>query len=897
MPNLPARIRALWKVLRHSHRLDGDMAEEMRFHVDSEAERLAREHGLDAVEAQRQARVRFGGIEKYREAGRDARGRQWLDAVSLDVRLGFRMLVKHLGLTVVAGSAIAVAIAIGAGFFEVIGDFLEPVVPLPQGDRIVSLQYTSEQGGTERSILHDVARWREGLASVDHVGAFRPVSVNLISGDAPPFVVRVAEISASAFEIAQTPPLLGRYLVANDEREGAERVLLLGHDVWQSTFGGDPSIVGRVVKLGVESHTIVGVMPSGFRFPVNHHYWTPLRLDASRFQPLKGPRVFVFGRLAPGASMEQAQAELDAHRYSMAAAYPREYERLRPHVYPYTREHADMDDPVTMWMFQLARLLIGGLVVIVAANVAILMYARTTARSGEISLRSALGASRRRILAQLFTEALALSSVGAVAGLAISQVWLWKFQEQVQTSEAVPFWLTFKLSMPTVVYALALAALAAIIFGVVPGLKVTRGQLQNVLRELGGATKPRLGRTWTFLVVAQVTLAVTALPLSLFVLWQIVRSEVVAAGFPVERFVTAVVMLGDDAFGAGGEQDANARASLVRARQLELTSRLEAEPSVAAVTFSSHIPGDVELFRDIEFADAAANADQPSAAVMRAAPELFATYDVKIVAGRFFNRGDRDSTTNGVIVNRHFVEEFTGASAVLGRQFRYSQQAPGGDAARPSPWYEVIGVVDDFPAFRLEPGVEAQATVYHPAAAGDIHPVVMSVRLRGAVPDGFVGRFRQIAAEVDPALQLRGAMLLATFYDTKRTALRFLAVAVAIVTLSVLLLSAAGIYALMSFTVARRTREIGIRAALGAHPRRLLLSVFGRVLLQIAAGVVLGSVLSAILLSASSITPGEAGILLVAVAAIMAAVGLMAAVGPALRSLRVDPSEALRAEA
>ena len=817
-----------------------------------------------------------------------------LDAFSLDARLAFRMMLKSWGLTVVAGSAIAVAIAIGASFFEVVGGFLDPVVPLPQGDRIVSLQYATEPGNAQRRILHDFERWRQGLTTVDHVGAFRSISLNLNTGDAPPTAIRVTEISAVGFELAQTPPLLGRYLLSSDEAPGAQRVLVLGHEAWQTKFRSDPGVVGRAVKLGADSHTIVGVMPTGFRFPINDQYWAPLRFDAGRFPPFQGPSIYVFARLAPGASIEQARAELDASRNSIAAAYPKDYERVRAYVHPYTREHSDVDDPTSMWIFQLARLLISGLVVIVSANVAILMYARTTARSSEVSLRSALGASRRRILMQLFIEALAVSSLGAAAGLAISQFALWKLQSVLQASETVPFWLTFNLSPSTVVYALALAVLSAAIFGVLPGLKVTSGPLQNVLRELGGGTKARLGATWTFLVVAQVALAVAALPLSLFVLWQVARSELVAAGFPVEQFVTARMMLGEDSLGPRGpEQSGDVWRAHLRTRQLELTARLEAEPGVAAVTFSNFIPGDIEMFRGIEFDDPALDAHRPSAAVMRAAPELFATYDVKIIAGRFFSTGDRDSTTDSVVVNRRFVEEFLRGSAVLGRQFRYRSSFEGNG---PSKLYQVIGVIDDFPAFRLEPGIEAQATVYHPAAPGDISPV-LSVRLRGPVPDGFVGRFRQIAAEIDPTLQLGGLMPLSVAYDEKRRAMRLLASGVSIVTGSVLLLSAAGIYALMSFIVARRTREIGIRAALGAHPRRLLMSVFGRVLWQIAAGVALGSVVSAVLLSASPVTLREAGYLLGAVAIIMIAAGAMAAVGPALRSLRIHPSEALRADA
>jgi putative ABC transport system permease protein len=888
-----ARIRALWKTFGRSRQREGEMAEEMRFHIESEAERLRRQ-GLDPEEARRQAHVRFGGIEKYKEAGRDERGRQWLDALSLDARLGVRMLVKSWGLTLVAGSAIAVAIAIGAGFFELLGDVLEPVVPLPQGDRIVSLQYATDPGNTERRIARDFAQWRDGLTSIEHIGAFRRISLNLTAGDGLPTVIPVTEISASGFDLAQVPPLLGRYLLASDEQQGAQRVLLLGYDAWHSKFGADPGIVGRVVKLGAEAHTIVGVMPIGFRFPVNNQCWVPLRFDPARFPPLQGPPIFVFGRLAPGASMQQAQAELETARHSSAARYPKEYERLRPYVLPYTREHSGTDDPVLLWMFQLARLLVSGLVVIVAANVAILMYARTTTRNVEMSLRSALGASRRRILMQLFTEALALSSVGAAVGLALSQVGLWKLQSQLQTSGSTPFWLTFSLSTPTVIYAFALAAMAAVIFGVVPGLRVTGAPLQNVLRELGGATKVRLGGTWTFLVVAQVALAVAALPLSLYVLWQVARSEVVAAGFPVEQFVTAEIALGEDSLGPKGtEQDGRVWMAHLGARQRELMARLQAEPGVSGVTFSSHIPGDVEMFLKMEFAGSAARAEGSTGAVMRVAPDMFSVYDAKLIAGRAFTAGDRSSTTNGVVVNRRFVEEFMRGSGVLGQQFRY----PNGEGYGLPQWYEVIGVVDDFPAFRLEPGVEAQATVYHPAAPGDIGWVVMSVRLRGASPDGFVPKFRQIAAQVDPTLQLHEVMPLTAAYDERRAALRLLALAVGVVTLSVLLLSAAGIYALMSFTVARRTREIGIRAALGAHPRRLLWNVFGRVLWQIAAGVLLGSIVSAGLLSASTITTSEAVSLIIAVAVIMTAVGVMAASGPAMRSLRIHPSEALRAEA
>lgn len=216
------RVPSVWRALRRPDRLDAAMHDEMRFHIDMEAERLMRERGLDSEEARRQAHVAFGGLEEYKEEGRDTRGRQWIDAMSLDARLGIRMLVKHRGLTLVGGFAMAVAIAVGATFFEVISEVLNPALPLEDGERVVALQYTtSDSGSPERRVLHDFVAWRNELVSIDELAAFRTVQHNLVLGNAPPEPVRVAEITASGFAVARTPPFAGRYLLPADEREGA----------------------------------------------------------------------------------------------------------------------------------------------------------------------------------------------------------------------------------------------------------------------------------------------------------------------------------------------------------------------------------------------------------------------------------------------------------------------------------------------------------------------------------------------------------------------------------------------------------------------------------------------------------------------------------------------------
>jgi hypothetical protein len=289
--------------------------------------------------------------------------------------------------------------------------------------------------------------------------------------------------------------------------------------------------------------------------------------------------------------------------------------------------------------------------------------------------------------------------------------------------------------------------------------------------------------------------------------------------------------------------------------------------------------------------------------VLEAGLGMFDTYGAELVAGRALSARDLGAA-RGVVVNRTFVKELLGSPAAsveteraLGLRFHYAQEATPPSGTTPPDWYQIVGVVRDFPSFSPAPGAEGAPTVYHPAAPGELHPVTLSVRFGGTIPAGFIDRVRQIGAEVDPALQLRRVVPLSSFYDELRAIWRYLAWGIGLVTLSVLLLSAAGIYAMMSFTVAQRTREIGIRAALGAHPRRLLLSIFGRVLRQLAFGVLVGSLLAGAVSALAGLSLGRVAALLVVVAVVMLAVGLLAAWGPARRSLRIQAIQALRVDA
>jgi hypothetical protein len=283
---------------------------------------------------------------------------------------------------------------------------------------------------------------------------------------------------------------------------------------------------------------------------------------------------------------------------------------------------------------------------------------------------------------------------------------------------------------------------------------------------------------------------------------------------------------------------------------------------------------------------------------MQVGLSMFDAYGAEIVAGRAFKSSDLGGGETAVIVNRAFVRQFLENRIDLGRRFRYARAQPFQPATeRQGTWHEIVGVVSDFPSFQPAPGADTHATIYHPTSPEDVNATVLSVRLKGGTPAGFIARFRQIGAEIDPALPFGDVTLLSDFYDRNRSVWRVVAWALALVTSSVLLLSAAGIYALMSFTVAQRTREIGIRAALGAGPRTLLASVFGRAVRQLALGLLVGSLVSAALLSITGLSLGRASALQIAVAAIISVVGLLATLGPARRGLRMQTMEALRVDA
>ncbi len=598
---LMARVRPLWRGVVRTRQVDADLNEEFRLHIELRAADLVRD-GMTPAEATRKARAEFGSMEYHVEKVRNARGLGWFDGMRfswLDLKLGLRMLVKYPVLTIVGGFSMAFAIWVGAGTFEAIRQLVFPVIPLPDADRIVVLQnWDASANGPELRATHDFVTWRGSVQSVQDLSAYRTVTRNLMITEGLAEPVFTAEVSAAAFRVLRVPPVLGRTLVESDEQPGAPLVVVIGHDLWQSRFNGDSGVVGRTVRLTRAPATIVGVMPDGFAFPRTQELWVPLRIDVSGVDRRHGMAIQIFGRLARGASLEQARTELTNLGRIAATDFPQTHQNLRPQVFTFAESVRLFSGPEHWLLLLSGNIYVALLLVLICANVGLLMFARAATREAEIVVRTALGASRRRIVMQMFAEALVLGVLAAVVGLTVA-AWGVRSGLELVRAEIIdghgsgnyPFWVDGKLSSLTFVYTALLTLLAAAIAGVLPALKITRNLGNRLKQTTPGAGGTRFGGVWTAVIVAQ--LAVTmGFPVLTFIVSQgDVRPEAESKQlpFPVDQYLSVRLEM-EPSTEPGADTSAEAFRARYMAAAQTLESRLESEPGVTGVMFAEHLP-------------------------------------------------------------------------------------------------------------------------------------------------------------------------------------------------------------------------------------------------------------------------------------------------------------------
>lgn len=826
----------------------------------------------------------------------------------LDVKLGVRMLLKHPGLTLISGFAMSVTIAIAIGTFSIFQDYLlRPTLPLPEGDRVVSLgMLATDRRVSYRQLLHDFPIWRDELETVRDVSISRVHMENVLGADGVAELSSFSMMSAAGFEVAGVPPLLGRPLVAADEVPGAEPVVVLGYEDWMTRYGGRPDLLGTTMQIGDREHTIVGVMPDEYRFPHSARRWLPFTDDPDDYAVMESPHIYyAFGRLAPGVTMEVANAELSAIANRRAEQYPDTHGNVTALVMSYTDAYTGLDN-FTGSTF-LVRMLLGFLsllVVVPFVNVAILIYARTATRAGELSVRTALGAGRTRIVSQLFVEALVLASLSAIAGVFLV---LYAFGQadailaNVGDGGGWPFWAKQGRDPWVAAYVIGLTLLAAVVAGVIPGLKATGRGVQQRLNRAASGNGMRLGRAWTALIVFQVATTVGFIPFAASMSWQILGIGLTGPNFEAQSLVGTFVggpLQATSAEALASADPTDDRADTRERAHLaieELIRQVEADGRVVDVTLSTDVPG--TLFGSsflVEVEGIAPPTDRPAHRVggeMAVAEDFFDALGVVPVAGRFLHRTDLAAETEPLVVNMAFVDEVLGGENAVGRRVRV-YRAEDGD---PAPWREIVGVVDNLTLNPTHPE-RVEARLYRPLDPAGLALGTFLIVKVPEDPQAFVPELRRMATAIDPTIVVGTAVQLGDIGTVVSSMVSVASLGFAIVVLSGLLLCSAGVFALMSFNVTQRRREIGVRSALGAHPRKVLAGIMLRSLRQLAVGVAVGLVI------VISVPPINAdGIIVDAtlgpiafVAVFMVVVGLLAAVGPTRRGLRVHPSEALR---
>ncbi len=839
-----------------------------------------------------------------------------------DIRVGARLLVKYPGLSIVSGLAMAFAIFVGVVVFEIGSLYVSPSLPLPDGERIVQINsWDVEEGRAERRLLLDFEAWRSSITTIGALGAWRDVRRSLaVQGvEGPP--VEVAEISATGLRVAGAVPAIGRTLTEDDERAGAPPVAVIGFDVWRTRFGRDPGVVGRVASLGDQEVTVVGVMSEGFEFPVAHDVWVPLRTEGTTLTPRSGPPIRVVGLLSPDASLDAANAELEGLALRMADQFPASHGSLRPRATPYIDGFSNgLAGEVVA--FTSIGVLVVLLVLLVCSNVALLLFARAAARESELLVRSAVGAGRRRIVTQMFLEALVLGIVAAGVGLvaassALSR-WVGPFLEF--NEGRLPFWMDPHLSPRAVVFALGLTVIGSAVAGILPGLKVTRGMALRLRQAAAGSGGLQFGGVWTAVIVLQVAVTVAIPSVVYFNVWQMRHTERFEAGFAAEQYLTARLDRGPSSAasepGEAGPAAGPAAESSFAATVHEVRERLEGEPGVLGATVVSRVPrtGHPDYHIEVEggvlpaesAAGSATYGQAPEVELAHVGPAYFDVIGAPVLAGRVFDAGDLSSGERVAIVDESFVDLILAGRNAVGRRVRFLEEAPFLRDDGSEQWFEIVGVVPDLGMGRPSKRGPFMG-LYLPMVAANADRVHLMIRTRGD-PMTLAPAVRAIVADVDPSVTVDALVAADDVLTGELSTVRLMLYATVLLNAIALLLSLSGIYSVLAFTVARRTREIGLRAALGGGRRRIFVDIFRGPLSNVGAGVAAGSLLilaGLILVPRSSFSMAEelgggvslSGVgLLVAYAAFMFGICLLACVVPTRRALSVEPTEALRTE-
>jgi predicted permease len=890
-------IRSVGRALFNKRQDEVEMDEELKFHVDMEAARHERE-GLAPDEARRRAIRSFGGVERYKEEVRDQRGTRPLEDLLQDARFGWRALRRRPGFTVVAALTLALGIGATTTLFGVVKAAL--LTPLPWGDanRLVGI-WSAWKGFDRTWISYDEYEgYKYDVKALSDVAAYSDGAVTLNDGTGEPERLRAGFVDRGIFRVLRVSPTLGRAFTAEEDRPNGPNVVILGNDVWQRRFGGDPAIIGKAIQIGGQATTVVGVMPASFRLPTDYgvagatRLWFPLQTDATQsggtigpaFNPNGGNHGFyAVARLAPGATVDQANRQMAAliDRVTKDGSFQGP-PQFRGFALAMDEQVMGRVKPVLLVVFAAV-----GLVLLIAcANVAGLLLVRGEARRREMALRVALGVGTRRLVRLLLTESMVLAGVGMVLGVAFAAggVWLVRHTAPAGLARVADT----RLDPGVLLFALGAASLAAILSGLLPALQATRVAPAMELREGGraataGASRLRWRQT---LVVAEVALAVVLVAGAGLMIRSVANLFAIDSGFRPDGVLTMRLSTPSTWY---------ADSVKVEAFWGELRRRVAALPGVDAVGAARLLPlatemGDWGL--RVDGYTPPPNEGTPGDWQV-VTPGYFEAMGLRLRGGRFFDARDDMHAPLAMIVNRTFVKKYFAGREPLGGRVRVG----GSDSTQ---WYTVVGVVDDVHHNALTVDVKPQ--FYAPlgqfatAPGNTSRSMTLVVHTKGD-PTALATPVRGIVHTIDARLPISDVRTMDEVLGASIAEPRFAMGLLALFGTLALVLSAIGIFGIVAQVVAARTYEFGIRAALGAVPGHLVGLGVRAGAAQAAVGLLIGTGLALALTRTMTaflhgVAPTDpltfAGVVLVT-----GGVALAASVLPARRAARADPASVL----
>jgi putative ABC transport system permease protein len=799
-----------------------------------------------------------------------------------DLRLSLRLFARNPGLASFAALAIALGIGSTTTMFSISHGLLRDL-PFDQAERLVYLtrDRPSESQFDLELTDREVAEWRGQQTTLAGLAGFASSGLNLSGPEGRPERVPGARVTANAFELLRVGPAIGRAFLDAEETVGSQPVIILGHALWMNRYGGDLGIIGGTIRVNGRQRTVVGVMPEGFRFPYEEDAWIPLQLDPASVKGGEDRYIHGFGRLRDGVSLDEARAEFATLAGRLELAYPDLYRGVSTRVIAY-KEHIVEREAVILMSVMVA--VVFTVLLVACANVANLLLARAAVRSREVAVRSALGASRIRLVGQMLAEALVICALGGMLGVGLAQLGVLCFNAAV--ADVIPFfWMVVRIDPTVLAFSLGLVLLATVMAGSGPALKATGVNMNEVLKDASwGSSSLRLSRISRTLVVGEVALSCALLTVAGLMAKGVLVQTGGDLGFATEEVFTARVGL------RSGDYREQREWELFYD---ELLARLEGLPGVRSAAISSTLPG-LNAFRGrIEMEAVAYDRvqDMPRARLAIVSPGFFDALGVGLIEGRGFGSSDDAGAQPVAIVNQRFANRFFAGQSPLGKRIRYKLFDAQSD------WVTIVGVAPNLGMHgRVEEGSEG---VYIPYPQ---HPRrYMSILLwAGGDAMALTPAVRAEVAAMDPSLPIYEVNSLARRISEDTIPERTFATLFVIFGLTGLLLAAVGLYGVLAFAVRRRTKEIGIRMALGADAGSVLWLSWKGGLAQVVIGLGLGIALSAIVSPAMGellfyTSPWDWTVYSL-IALVLAVTGSLASIVPAARATRVDPMDTLRYE-